>query len=48
MAPREQAEKLAAASPKARLVIIENSGHTPQVTQPDTVVSPITNFITAE
>ncbi len=48
MVPREQAEKLAAASPTARLVIIENSGHTPQITQPDTVVSLITNFVTAE
>ncbi len=46
MVPREQAEKLAAASPSAQLVIIENAGHTPQITQPAVITSLITDFAT--
>ena len=45
MVPRDQAEKLAAASLSAQLVIVENAGHTPQITQPAAVVSLITDFV---
>ncbi len=45
MVPRDQAEKLAAASPSAQLIIVEDAGHTPQITQPSVLASLITDFV---
>ncbi len=45
MVPRSEAEDLAAASPSARLVIIENAGHTPHITRPAATSSLIADFV---
>lgn len=44
MVPRSQAETLAAASDFAKLVVIDNAGHTPQITQSEKIVAIVADF----